>query len=107
MAKEVFKKDGTKEPFDAEKIKSAIAAAAVRTDLSEERRSEVAEQVAVKVIQMAEKKEEITTSEIRENILSELDIIEPAVSEAWRTHELTKGSRRETEETEKGGGGEE
>jgi len=87
MAKEVIKKDGTKEPFDAEKIKNSIAAAAQRTDLTEERQNEVVAQVAVKVIQLADAKEEIATSEIRENILSELDSAEPSVSEAWKKHE--------------------
>ncbi len=87
MAKEVIKKDGAKEPFDAEKIKNSILAAAQRTDLSEERKNEVVEEVAATVIQMAEEKDEIATSEIKEKILSELDIVEPAVSEAWRKHE--------------------
>jgi len=87
MAKEVIKKDGTKEPFDAEKIKNSIRAAAQRTDLTEERKNEIVEQVAAKVIQMAEAKEEIATSEIRENILSELDSLEPSVSAAWKKHE--------------------
>jgi len=87
MAKEVIKKDGTKEPFDAEKIKNSIRAAAQRTDLTEERKNEIVEQVAAKVIQMAEAKEEIATSEIREKILSELDSLEPSVSAAWKKHE--------------------
>ena len=87
MASLVVKKDGSKEPFQAEKIENAIRAAAQRTDLSEERKREVVERVAAKVIQMAEEKEEIATSEIRENILSELDDVEPAVSEAWRKYE--------------------
>ncbi len=87
MAKEVIKKDGAKEPFDAEKIKNSIAAAAQRTELSEERKNEVVEKVAATVIQMAEEKDEIATSEIKEKILSELDVVEPAVSEAWRKHE--------------------
>jgi len=87
MAKEVIKKDGTKEPFDAEKIKNSIKAAAQRTDLTEERKNEVVAEVAAKVIQMAEAKEEIATSEIRENILSELDSLEPSVSAAWKKHE--------------------
>jgi len=90
MAKEVIKKDGTKEPFDAEKIKNSIVAAAQRTDLSEERKNEVVEQVAATVIQMAEGKEEIATSELREKILSELDRIEPSVSAAWRKYEEEK-----------------
>ena len=87
MAKEVIKKDGAKEPFDAEKIKNSILGAAQRTDLSEERKNEVVEEVAATVIQMAEEKDEIATSEIKEKILSELDIVEPAVSEAWRKYE--------------------
>jgi len=87
MAKEVIKKDGTKEPFDAEKIKKAIAAAAQRTDLPEEKKNEVVAQVAAKVIQMAEGKDEIATSEIRGNILSELDSVEPSVSAAWKKYE--------------------
>ena len=86
MAKEVIKKDGTKEPFDAEKIRKAIAAAAGQADLSEERKNEVVEQVANTVIQMADAKEEIATSEIKEKVLSELDSLEPSVSEAWRKY---------------------
>ena len=90
MAKEVIKKDGTKEPFDAEKIKNSILGAASRTDLSEERKNEVAEEVATTVIQMAEGKEEIATSELKEKILSELDSVESAISEAWRKYEQEK-----------------
>ncbi len=87
MAKEVIKKDGTKEPFDAGKIKNSIASAAQKTDLPEEKKNEVVAQVAAKVIQMVEGKNEIATSEIREKILSELDSVEPSVSAAWRKHE--------------------
>ena len=87
MAKEVIKKDGTKEPFDAEKIKNAIMAAAGQVDLSEERKDEVVGQVAAAAIQMAEGKEEITTSEIKEKVLSELNSLEPSVSEAWRKYD--------------------
>jgi len=90
MATQVIKKDGTKQPFDAGKIKNSIAAAAVRTDLPAERQTEVVEQVAAKVIQLAGEKEEIASSEIRESILSELDVVEPAVSEAWRKYDQEK-----------------
>jgi len=90
MAKEVIKKDGTKEPFNPEKIKNAIRATAVRTELSEERQNELVEKVTATVIQMAEGKEEIATSELREKILSELDSVEPSVSAAWRKYEQEK-----------------
>jgi len=87
MADQVIKKDGTKEPFDPEKIRKSIVAAAELANLPEERKNEVVEQVATTVIQMAEGKEEIATSEIREKILSELDQVEPSVSAAWRKHD--------------------
>ena len=87
MAKDVIKKDGTKVPFDAERIKKAIAAAAAATDLSEERKNEVAEQVSATVTQMLESKDEATTSEIKANVLAELDRVEPSVSAAWREYD--------------------
>jgi len=90
MANFVVKKDGAKEPFDAEKIKNAIAAAAQKTDISEERKNEVVEQVSAAVIQIAEAKEEIATSEIRENIISQLNSIEPAVAASWINYEEEK-----------------
>jgi len=92
MASEVIKKDGTKQPFDAEKIKNSIAAAAVRTGLAEERQAEVVGQVAAKVVRMADEKEEMATSEIKEIILSELDLVEPTVAEAWRKYDQEKKS---------------
>ncbi len=90
MAKEVTKKNGTKEPFDAEKIKNSIRAAAKGTSLSEERKNGVVEQVAATIIQMAEGRDEIATLEIKEKILSELDTIEPAISAEWRKYDQEK-----------------
>jgi len=87
MADQVIKKDETKEPFDPEKIRKSIGAAAELANLPEERKNEVVEQVATTAIQVAEGKEEIATSELREKILSELDRIEPSVSAAWRKHD--------------------
>jgi len=86
MASFVIKKDGTKEPFDEQKIKNSIAAAATGANLPEERKNELVDQVSALAIQAAAGKEEMATSEIRESILSELDRIEPSVSAAWRSH---------------------
>lgn len=87
MAKFVIKKDGKKEPFDAEKIKASITAAASRADLSEKQIKKVVKKVSKAAIKLAKKKEEVATSEIKEKILSELDVLEPSVSEAWRKYE--------------------
>ena len=91
MAKFVIKRNGTKEPFEVEKIKKAIAAAAKRADLSAERVNEITEKVLEVVNQIAEGKEEIATSELREIVLGELDNLEPSVSDAWREYDKEKG----------------
>ncbi|MFH1894617.1 MAG: ATP cone domain-containing protein [Patescibacteria group bacterium] len=87
MAKEVIKKDGTREPFAAEKIMDSISAAATEANLSEEMKNEAVKDVSSIVIQFAESKETITTGEIKEKILAELDKSEPSVSAAWRAYE--------------------
>lgn len=91
MAQFVVKKDGTKEPFDAEKIKRALQGAAKGISLSEERVNEVVQQVSDAAVQLAATKEEIPTAEIRDKILSELDAVEPSISEVWRRHQAEKG----------------
>ena len=90
MASQVIKKDGPKQPFDPEKIKNSIRAAASGAGLPEDRVNEVVEQVSASAIQMADAKEEIASSEIREKVLSELDNVEPSVSEAWRKYDAEK-----------------
>jgi transcriptional repressor NrdR len=90
---EVIKKNGAKEPFDPEKIRKSIAGAVQRTDIPEERKSEVVAQVAAAVIPTLEVREEVETSEIRETILSELDRVEPDVANSWREYEQGKSKR--------------
>lgn len=90
MAREVIKKDGTKEPFDAEKLRRSIAVAVQQANLSEERKNEIVEQVAAAAIQLAATKEQIPTSELKAKILSDLDQIEPSVSAAWRKYDQEK-----------------
>jgi len=92
---EVIKKDGIKEPFDPEKIRKSITGAAQPTDIPEERKNEVVEQVTATVVSALEGREEIKASEIKEAILSELDKVEPGVANAWREYE--QGKTKETE----------
>ena len=91
MAEFVIKKDGSKEPFDAEKIRKSITAAASTTGLSEEQINKVVEHVLGVATELTDEKEEIATAEIKEKILSELDALEPSVSEVWRKHAQEKG----------------
>jgi transcriptional regulator NrdR family protein len=87
MVNFVIKKDGTRAPFEIQKIKEAIANAAKATGLSEERKAVLAEQVTATVLQGLEGREEVATSEIKKSILEELDIVEPSVSSAWRKYD--------------------
>ncbi len=91
MANFVIKKDGSKEPFDEGKIKKSIELTAKQAGLPEDRVNELVEQVSRAALQVAEGKEEIATAELREKILSELDNLEPSVSEGWRKYDQEKG----------------
>ena len=90
MANEVIKADGSKQPFDEGKIRKSIEAAGQEAGLEQERIAELVNQVSRVAIEFASEKEEIATSEIKETILSELDKVEPSVSESWRKHDQAK-----------------
>jgi transcriptional regulator NrdR family protein len=90
MAKQVVKKDGKKEVFSSEKIMDSISSAADETELSDDMKNQIVEEVSGMVIDFANSKKTITTKEIREKILSELDSREPAVSAAWRAYDEGK-----------------
>jgi transcriptional repressor NrdR len=87
MALEVIKRDGSREPFDAEKIRNSIRAAAVDIDLPEEKISEITEKITQAVLQEADKVDEIATVDIREKILAELERENPEIAEAWRRYD--------------------
>ena len=90
MATQVIKKDGSKQPFDAEKIKRGIEGAAREAGLPNDKVSQVAAEVSAVVLERIGSQEEIVTSEIKSMILNELDRVEPSVSAAWRTYEGSK-----------------
>ena len=91
MATQVIKKDGSKQPFDAEKIKRAIEGATKEAGLSEDKVSQVATEVSGVVFEQVNAQEEIATSEIQSMILNELDKREPSVSAAWKAYKASKG----------------
>ena len=87
---EVIKKDQRREAFDAEKFRRSIESAAKEAGLAEEKVREVTDKVANPIIEMAEKETEIESRVLRERALSELDNVEPSVSQAWRNYDQTK-----------------
>ena len=91
MATQVIKKDGSKQPFDSEKIKRAINGAAKEAGLPDDRASQIAEEVLSVILEKTSAQEEIATSGIKSIIVNELDRVEPSVSAAWKAYEASKG----------------
>lgn len=92
MATQVIKRDGSKQPFDAGKMRRSIEAACKDVELSEEQIQKTTDEVFGVAQNSAAAKEEIATSELKQIILGELDRAEPMVSAAWRRHDEQKKS---------------
>ena len=87
----VMKSDGSRETFDAGKIRQSIAAAAKDSGIAQDRAKEVVDKVSDMAIGMAEREDYIEAGMLREMILRELDSAQPAVSKAWRDYDRVKG----------------
>ena len=90
MIKTVIKRDGTKEPFDAEKMKRAIATAARQANYQADQISGLIEKVSVQVVSVLGDKDEVRSVEIRDQVLKGLDVIAPTVAMSWRNHDQSK-----------------
>lgn len=86
MVKIVIKKSGEEEPFDIEKLKQSIRVNAIDTTLreAEKETNDLVERVSNKILQRTAEKEKITTKELKEEILKELDATAPNVAGIWR-----------------------
>ncbi len=91
MTNFAVKKDGTKVPFSSEKIKSSIMAAASDAGLLDDEKNKITQEVSSSVIMAFEDKEEVSTTEVKDKILLELDVSSPDVAEAWRKYEQANG----------------
>jgi transcriptional regulator NrdR family protein len=90
MIKLVIKRDGSKVAFDAEKMKRAIASAALQANFPQDKRIDLVESITIKVIAGFEGKEEVKTTDIRDAILRELDAVAPTVAMTWRNYDANK-----------------
>jgi len=93
MAKQVIKRDGTKEAFDGEKMRKSIEVAAISAGFSINRTNEVADQILGAVFKIANGKEEIATSELSKSVFDQLNIVEPKMAELWKQYEEEKRHR--------------
>ena len=58
---------------------------------SKDRINNLVDLISGVILRDLEGKKEIATAELKEKILSELDIVDPAVAEAWRRYDRKKG----------------
>lgn len=86
----VIKKDGSRQPFDAEKLKNAIGQAAREAGHDDAKVASVVEQASAGALALAAGVEEIATSELKLKILSDLDTLAPEVAASWRKHDAEK-----------------
>jgi transcriptional regulator NrdR family protein len=84
MAKLVIKKDGSKMQFDIKKIRRSITRAASDAKLTPEEMNKVVNEVSDTVFQFCETRDKVSSNEIKDLILSELDQVAPKVSSEWR-----------------------
>ncbi len=93
MARQVIKRDGTKEPFDGEKMRKSIEVAGLSAGLSMDRVNEVVNQVLGVALELANSKEEIATTELSECVFGELVKLEPKIAGPWKEYEEEKRRR--------------
>jgi len=94
MIQTVIKRDGSKEPFDSAKMYRSIMSAAKESGLMDIQAKNIADQVSVAVLQVINKKEEITTEGLRKEVFKELDRVAPKAADAWKVYEHLRTTNR-------------
>ncbi|MEK7195419.1 MAG: ATP cone domain-containing protein [Patescibacteria group bacterium] len=94
MASIVIKKDGSKVPFDEEKLKQSIRLSAREAGLPEDRVIQLVEQASGEALKLAATKEEVASSELRSKIFSVLGNVDPSVIVAWKKHDAEKAEKK-------------
>lgn len=86
MAKEVIKKNGGREPFDAQKLRGSIESAFADAGIQDESSAGVVDQVAQRALAFADGKETVTSAELKTEVLAALDTLAPEAAAAWRRY---------------------
>ncbi len=87
MANFIIKRDGTKEPFDVQKIKKAVISAGTDAGFTAEEGAEIAEKVSETIAKSISNLNEVLGVEIRARALSQLDAVAPEVANSWRKYD--------------------
>ncbi|MBD3388808.1 MAG: transcriptional regulator [Candidatus Altiarchaeales archaeon] len=80
----VKKRNGSTEPYDAEKVKASVKKAFIDAGETIEDRKDLIEKIAKEVTDDVKEKGEETTEAIKDKVVSSLDGAESKAGEAWR-----------------------
>lgn len=81
---DVRKRNGSKEPFDSDKIKRSIQKAGIDAGFLMDDIGVLVDDVTNQIVEIARQKNEINSDAIRDNVLIELDKAQSTIAEAWR-----------------------
>jgi len=90
----VIKKNGIRQAFSEQKVLNAIEASAREAGITEQRTRKIVEFLSRELSGFSTRRNEMESAAIRDFVLTSLDLIEPSVSEAWRSHEMKKSGYR-------------
>ena len=91
MVKFVTKKSGGKVPFDEGKTKHSIMMAAKEAGYDEGKASGLADEVAMSALNSFGEQDTVSTMDIKDKVLAQLDSQHPEVSAAWRKYDQEHG----------------
>jgi len=83
----VVKRDGSRHPFDAEKLKDSVRKAAKEAGHDDVRVASIVDTTSAGALSLAAGVDEISTAELKMKILADLDTMAPEVAAAWRRHD--------------------
>ena len=89
MVKKVIKKDGKKQGFDSKKIKKCLTKACKGRKISKTQLKKLENKILKEVTELSYDGE-ITTAQIRDIVLKNLNRLHPALVKAWIAYEILK-----------------
>ena len=90
MINSVIKRDGTKSPFDMEKLKGSISSACKDAGMPDEKAASIADEISSSAM-MSFEGEEVSTMDIKNKVLAKLDESYPEAASAWRKYDAEHG----------------
>lgn len=90
---DVIKSTGKKEPFKPEKIRKSVESAITDAGFTLSSKMKAVEHASQDAMNLARGKNEISTKDLRNEILNDLEGDVPKAAQAWRNYEKQHGNK--------------